>query len=125
MSLRLTAPGGAASLSLRRWRPFGSAGRRELDLPLGALDLLDADRDPVAEPERPPSPAAGQCSAEVVDLEVVAPEPPGGEEAFEDLAEADEETRADEADDLALPLRLPAALEELVVEEPGEAELVR
>src|SRR5205085_648769 len=46
-------------------------------------------------------------------------------EAFEDLAEADEETGADDPDDLALPPLLPAALEELGLEEPREAELVR
>jgi hypothetical protein len=40
------------------------------------------------------------------------------------LAEADEEAAVDHSDDLAGKRRLPAELEQMLLEQPGEAELV-
>src|SRR5437763_16809427 len=94
------------------------------DLALGAPDLVHPHLHRVAETVPPAGAAADERRPERVRLEVVAGQPPSRQEAFEDLAEADEEARADDPDDLALPARLPAALEELGLEEPGEAELV-
>src|SRR5207302_11088296 len=45
-------------------------------------------------------------------------------ESFEHLAEAGEEPGADQPDDLALVRLLPAALEQLALEEPRETQLV-
>ena len=49
---------------------------------------------------------------------------PRRKQPLEDLAEADEEPRADHPDDLAFPRLLPAALEQRVLEQPGEADVV-
>src|SRR6266511_3960618 len=105
--------------------PRGAACRRKLDLPLGLLDPFDDDLDRVAEPVATAAPPAGHGRAELVQLEIVAGKPPCRQVALEDLPEADEQAGADQTDDLALVGLLPAALEELRVEEPGEAELVR
>ena len=72
----------------------------------------------------PPGRAAGERRAERVDLEELAVQAPRGQEPLEDVAEADEEARADHADDLALPVLVPAALEERALEQPGEADVV-
>src|SRR5437763_3057720 len=95
------------------------------DLALGAPDLVHPHLHRVAETVPPAGAAADERRPERVRLEVVAGQPPSRQEAFEDLAEADEEARADDPDDLALEGRLPAALEELRLQEPREAELVR
>src|SRR5204863_5018455 len=65
-----------------RVRPLGQA---ELDLALVALDLLDADADGIAEPERPSSPPADERRPQFVQLEVVAPQSPRGQVALEDV----------------------------------------
>ena len=44
--------------------------------------------------------------------------------ALEDVSEANEEAGRDDADDLAWKALLPAALIELALEQPGEADLV-
>src|SRR5207237_5225116 len=72
----------------------------------------------------PAAAPADEGRRERIRLEVVAGEPAGGDEAFEDVSEADEKARADEADDLARERALPAALEELRLEQPREAELI-
>src|SRR5205814_4576841 len=89
------------------------------------LDLLHEHADCVAEPVGAAGPAADEGGAELVQLEVVARQAAGRQEALEDLAEASEQAGADQADDLAVEGLVPAALVELVVEQPGEAELVR
>src|SRR5919201_3105454 len=94
------------------------------DLALAAPDLVHAHLDPVAETVPPTGAAADERRPERVRLEVVAGQAARRQEALEDLAEADEQAGADDADDLALVRALPAALEELRLEKPGEAELV-
>src|SRR5439155_13429223 len=105
--------------------PSSARGWSQLDLPLGALDLLNPDADLVAEAVRPAAAAPGERRAERVRLEVVAPEAARWEEAFEDLAEAAEQAGADQTDDLSVPLHLPPAFEQLVFEQPCETQLVR
>src|SRR6266567_2999380 len=100
-----------------------SLGQAQLDLALVALDLLDADADGVAEPIRPAAAPADESRSERVQLEIITLEAPRGQVALEDLPEADEDPRADCADDLALEFVLPAELEELLVEQPGQADL--
>src|SRR5262249_56640395 len=60
-----------------------------------------------------------------VQLEVLARQPSRREEPLEHLPEAREQAGADEAGDLALPPLVPAMLGQAVLEEPGEAQLVR
>src|ERR671924_1352378 len=98
--------------------------RCQLDLPLRPVDLGDDDVDRVAETECPLRAAADERGAEVVQLVVVAAEPPRRQKALEDLAETGEEPRADHAVDLALERRLPAAVEQHGLEQPGEADVV-
>ena len=101
-----------------------ASAKRELDLALAARDRLDAHLDRVAEPVARARAAAGERGAGRVQLEELARQPPRRQEALEDLAEADEEPGADQARDLALPRLLPPALEQPVLEQPGEADLV-
>src|SRR5207253_6035230 len=89
-------------------------GRCEVDFPFRLLDSVDLDLDRVAEAVRPAS-AAGERRPEAVRLEVVAAESSRGQEPFEHRAEPHEQAGADQSDDLALPLRLPSALEQLVL----------
>src|ERR1043165_8232893 len=93
-------------------------------LAFASPDLVDAHLDRVAEAIPAAGAAADERRLELVQLEVVALQVPRGGGALEDIAEADEEAGADHADDLALVRALPAALEELGLEEPREAELV-
>src|SRR5439155_24653789 len=99
-------------------------GRRELALALAAADLLDADLDRVAEPVTPPAAAADERRAERVQLEIVAGEPTRRDEAFEHVAEAREQARRDQPDDLSLEHRLPAEVEQPPLEQPREADRV-
>src|SRR5256885_16462820 len=102
-----------------------SLGGFQSDLAGRLFDRVDAHLDRVAEPERAAAAAPNERRAEIVELEVVAGEVPCGEEALEDLAEPDEEPRADRADDLALEGVVPAALEQGRVKQPGETDVVR
>src|SRR5947209_6209075 len=111
-------------MSLRSSVLRGAACRRKLDLPFRLLDPLDEHVDRITEAECAAATPADQSRTELVQLEVVALEPPRREVALEHVAEADEETGADRADDLALVGLLPPPLEQLRLEEPGEAELV-
>src|SRR5882724_6721913 len=61
--------------------------RRELDLAGRLVDRLDADFDRIAQPERSTAPTPHQCRGEIVELEVVAGETAGRQEALEHLAE--------------------------------------
>src|SRR6185312_17572667 len=99
--------------------------RRQLDLAGRLVDRLDADFDRIAEPESPAAPTADQRGGKVIELEVVASEAAGREEALEDLAETGEEARADDADDLAFERLIPASFVELGIEQPGQADVVR
>src|SRR5512132_682678 len=101
-----------------------SLGGGQLDLAGGLVDRLDSDRDRITEPERAAAAAADQGRAEVIELEVIAGEASSRQEAFEDLAEAGEETGADHADYLALEGLVPAAFVELGVEQPRQADVV-
>src|SRR6476646_1050423 len=106
-------------------RGCGLTSRRQLDLAGRFVDRLDADFDRIPEPESPAAATADQRRGEVVELEVVAGETAGREEALKDLAEASEEARADDADDLAFERLVPASFVELGVEQPGQADVVR
>src|SRR5918912_1046676 len=88
------------------------------DLALGAPDLVHPHLHRVAETVPPAGAAADERRRERVRLEVVAGQPAGGHEALEDLAEADEEPRPDDPDDLALEGRVPSLLEEPHLQEP-------
>src|SRR4051794_10352977 len=93
------------------------AGREgQLDLALAARDPLHADRDRVAEPIAAAGRPAGERRPELVQLEELAVQPARRQEALEDLAEACEETGADQPHDLSLPRLLPAQLEEPALE---------
>src|SRR5439155_14836093 len=96
----------------------------EFDLALGAPDVLDAHLDRVAQPVAAPGAAADESRPEVVELEVVAVQPASRKVALEDVSEANEEAGRDDADDLAWKALLPAALIELALEQPGEADVV-
>src|SRR5262249_14543753 len=100
-------------------------GERELDLPLALRDRLDAHIDRVSEPERSSGAAAGERGGRSIQLEELARQAACGQEALEHLAEAREQARGDPAHDRPLPGLLPAALAEAVLEQPGEADLVR
>ena len=85
---------------------------------------MHAHLDRVAELERSSTPAADESGSQFVQLKVVALEPSRRKIALEDVAEADEEPRADRAGDLSVERGLPAAFEKVPLEEPGEADLV-
>src|SRR4051812_48656666 len=95
----------------------------QLDLALVARDRLDAHLDRVAEPVLPPRRTAGERRPEPVQLEVLAEQLVRRQEALEDVTEPREQTGADQADDLALPGVVPAQVEQLPLEQPGEADL--
>src|SRR5439155_5783487 len=88
------------------------------DLAFVATDLFDAHLDRVAEPVRPPTAPPGECRAELVQLEVVARQPPCRQEPFEHLRESHEQARRDQTHDLALERGLPAELEQPPLEQP-------
>ena len=144
---RAGARGGARDLRAARGGPVARAGRRrnrrasprlapvllapsrrgcerQLDLPLVAGDRLDPHGDAVAQPVGPAGAAAAESRPERVQLEELAVQAARGDEALEHLAEAHEEARADHADDLPLPLRVPAFLVQAPLEQPREADLV-
>src|SRR4051812_44837863 len=97
---------------------------RDFDLAAVPLDSLEAHLDRIADSQRPAAAPAGERGAERRRLEVVAGQPARRQESLEDVVEADEETGADHADDLAFERRLPALLVEPRVEQPREADLV-
>ena len=103
---------------------MGASAECELDLALVAGDRLDSNLDRIAEPVAATRAAAHQRCPRRVQLEELARQPPRRQEALEDLAEAGEEARADQAGDLALPRLVPAALEQQVLEQPREADVV-
>src|SRR5919204_6923040 len=78
---------------------FPRLDRSDFHLAARALDSLDAHGDRVSEPERPAAAAARERGAERRDLEVVAWESARRQERLEDVLEAHEEARADQADD--------------------------
>src|SRR6266540_1773481 len=96
-----------------------------LDFPLDLLDPLDDDLDRVTEAVGTAPAAADERRSELVQLEVVTRETTGRKEALENLAEAHEQARADHPDDLSVERLLPPTLEQLLVEQPGQTELVR
>jgi len=98
--------------------------RLELDLALAAPDVGDPHLYRVAEAVPAAPAAADQGGSELVQLEVVPGKPSHRDVALEDVAEADEEARRDQARDLALEDRLPAELEQALLEQPREAELI-
>src|SRR5580765_4858320 len=100
----------------------GRQGKLYLSLP--ASDLLDHDFDRVAEPEDAAAAPAGEGGAEGVQLEVVAMQAADRQVTLEDAAEADEQSGRDHAGDLPRPRLVPAPVEELRLEQPGEADVV-
>src|SRR5918995_155538 len=96
----------------------------ELDLPFRPVDVGDGDLDRVAEPEGPFRAPPDESGGELVDLVVVPAQSADRDVAFEDLSEADEEAGADDAVDLARERRVPSALEEHGLEQPGKADVV-
>src|SRR5215213_2447891 len=86
-------------------REVGAAPRR--------VDALHLHDDGVAEPQRHARLGADEHRLLLVEVPPVAAQPPHGQHALVAVAERDEGARADDADHLAGPLRLPAALEQL------------
>src|SRR5215216_6681984 len=119
---------GFFSTGLRRpWGldlPVGSLDYVELDLPFVPADVFDAHLNSVAEAVRPTRAAPDESRPQRVELEVVARQPARGDVALEDTVEADEDARADRADDLAFEGRVPTGLEEPTLEQPGKTKLV-
>src|ERR687898_3011592 len=104
---------------------MGRFCRYQAHLALGhLLDPVDPHGDVVAETVGMFGSPADKRGAEWIQLEVVAAEPAGGQVAFEDTVEANEDAGRDHADDLAVESRVPAGLEQPALEQPGEAELV-
>src|SRR5689334_11627448 len=82
-------------------------------------------RAPAGAPGSAPAPlAARECGREVVERVPVAAEPPHGDVALEDLAEADEQAGPDQPRDLAVPGGVPPELEQAPLQQPGEADVV-
>jgi hypothetical protein len=98
--------------------------QRELDLALPAADLLDTNADRIAEPEDPSPATTRERGAGVVQLEVIAQQPPHREVPLEHVPEADEEARRDHASDLSLERLLPPTLEQHALKKPGETDVV-
>src|SRR5690348_13552635 len=97
---------------------------RELDLAFVAGDPLSAHLDRVAEPIAAARAAPNERRSRRVQLEELTRQAARGEEAFEHLAEACEETGTDDAGDLAVERVVPAVLAQAVLEQPREADLV-
>src|SRR5205823_1473615 len=114
----------SGAAELRRPGAGLGSGQVERDLAGRTVDRLDAHADRVAETEPSPASPPLEGGAEDVQLEVVGAEQPRRQEALEYVAEAGEEPRADQADDLALERLLPALLVERAVEKPREADVV-
>ena len=85
---------------------------------------MDQHLDLVAQAVGAPTALAGKGSAREVQLEVVARQAANRQVALKDIAEADEETRLDHANDLALPRICPSAREHPILEQPREADVV-
>src|SRR5918995_2938294 len=114
----------AISFSPAAIRSIVAATDPELDLPFRPVDVGDGDLDRVAEPEGPFRAPPDESGGELVDLVVVPAQSADRDVALEDLSEADEEAGADDAVDLAWERRVPAALEEHGLEQPGKADVV-
>src|SRR4051794_30044423 len=97
-------------------RQVGAAPRR--------VDALDLHDDGVAEPQRHARVRADQHRLLLVELPPVAAEAPDRQQALVAVAEGDERARADDADDLPGPLRVPAALEQLGLEQEAARDVV-
>jgi hypothetical protein len=87
-------------------------------------DPLDPHRDRIAEAVAAAAPSPHERRAQLVEFVELALETARRQQALEDVPEADEEPGADEARDLAVPRLVPAALEQRVLEQPGEADVV-
>src|SRR5688572_22138751 len=105
-------------------RPILGAGEREAHFPFGALDPVDPHRDTVAQPVGPAGASPDERGPKRVQLEVVPGEVTGRQIALEDTIEANEQARADRADDLPVEGRVPAGIEQATLEQPGETELI-
>src|SRR5262245_6757563 len=97
----------------------------ELDVSFAPADVRDSYLDRIAEAVPATPAAADQRGRQLVQLEVVAVKAARRDVALEDIPEADEQARRDHTRDLALERRLPAQLEQALLEQPGEAEFVR
>ncbi len=94
-----------------------------------SLDPVHADVHGVPEAQGGPAPPPDQSRLSLVQIEVVAAQSPHRQEALVDVrvlaGESHEGARADHARDLACKGALPAALEELALEQKGRARAVR
>ena len=99
-------------------------GGREVDLAGEAVDALDLDVDRVAEPVAHAGRLADERRLVLADLEALAAQSAGREEALEHVAEAHEEPAADEADDLSREHLLPAFDGKAAVEQDAERDVV-
>src|SRR5215216_6630787 len=90
-----------------------SLHRREVDAAARRVDAHDLYHHLVAEPDRPAALGADQHRLELVELPPVAAQPGHRQHPLVTVAERDERPGADQPGDLAPPLGLPAALEQL------------
>src|SRR3954469_24534423 len=90
---------------------------RQIGAAAWRVDALDLHDDGVAEPQRHARLRADEHRLLLVELPPVAAEAPDGQQALVPVAEGDERTRADHADDLPGPFRVPAELEQLGLEQ--------
>src|SRR4051794_13565235 len=95
----------------------GALDRHEVDAAARRLDALDLDPQRVAEADRLAAALAGEDRALLVELPPVAAEPPDRQQTLVARGEAHERAGADEAGDLAVELLVPAALEQLALEQ--------
>ena len=102
-----------------------SVAKRELDLAVGAVDLLDPDRDRIAEPVAAPGAATDERGRERVQLEVLAGAgaAPAGSPRRRRRSARRARSRSGRRSRPSKHV-LPAGVEEPALEEPGEAERV-
>src|SRR3954452_19403371 len=97
---------------------------REVDAPARGVDALDLDDDSIAEPQRHPGLRADQHRLLLVELPPVAAQAAHRQHPLIAVAERDERAGADDPDHLAGPLGLPAALEQLRLEQEAARDVV-
>src|SRR6188472_2632225 len=96
----------------------------EVDAPTRRVDPLDLDDGRVAQPDGLPGLRADQHRLELVEIPPVAAQAAHRQQPLVALAERHERAGADHADHLAGPLRVPAALELLTLEQEAARDVV-
>src|SRR4051794_10068354 len=97
---------------------------RQIGAAAWRVDALDLHDHGVAEPQRHARLRADEHRLLLVELPPVAAQTPHRQQPLVPVAEGDEGARADDADDLARPLRVPAALEQLGLEQEAPGDVV-